>query len=129
MATAFDDHFAAASSVFFDSFGETGGVEYFATASAAAATWSDAIVDTGDIDGIEIVDETGERVSDSAFVTVPAATTWDRGGLVRTGGVSGIKWQILGLAIQSGSMITLALSRSSNSRMSRSTGRSSVRNR
>lgn len=132
MANAFDDHFAAASSVFFDSFGETGGVEYFAAPTANAATWSDAIVDTGSIDGLEIVDEAGERVTESAFVTIPADTTWTRNGLVRLGGVSGQKWQIVGQVLDSGTMITLALSRTTNARMSRSTGtrgRASVRNR
>jgi hypothetical protein len=129
MANAFDDHFAAASSVFFESFGETGGVEYFATATAAAATWSDAIVDKGDLDGIEVVDAAGERVTEAAFVTIPAATTWSRHGLVRIGGEDGQKWQIVGQAIDSGSLITLALSRTSHARVSRSIGRASVRNR
>ena len=132
MANAFDDTFAAASDVFFDSFGETSGVEYLATASATPTAWATAIVDKGDLDGFEITDDAGERVIESAFVTIPSGTSWSTSGLVRIGGESGTKWHIVGQAIDSGTMITLALARTSHARMSRSTGRhgrSSVRNR
>jgi len=132
MANPFDDHFAAASSVFFDQFGETGGVEYFATAGGSATAWADAIVDTGDIDGFELIDSDGERVDEAAQVTIPTDTTWAPSGLVRVGGASGQLWHVVGLAMDSGTMITLALSRRNNTRMNRSSGRSgrsSVRNR
>ena len=132
MANPFDDHFAAASSVFFDSFGETDGVEYFAAAGGSATAWAEAIVDTGDIDGFELIDSDGDRVDESAQVTIPAGTSWTTTGLVRVGGASGTLWHIVGLAMDSGTMITLALSRRNNTRMNRSpgrSGRSSVRNR
>ena len=132
MANAFDDHFAAASPVFFDSFGETGGVEYFATAGGSATAWADAIVETGDIDAFELIDSVGDRVTEAAAVTIAAGTSWATNGLVRIGGESGTLWHIVGLAMDSGTLITLALSRTNNSRMNRSPGRSgraSVRNR
>lgn len=129
--SAFDDVFAAAAPVFFDSFGETGGVEYFATAGGSPVTWDDAIVDTGKIDGFEIADSAGERVTDSAFVTVDSATSWTTKGLIRVGGESGTLWHVVGLAMDSGSLITLALSRTSNSVMRRAdtSRRVSPRNR
>jgi aconitase B len=127
MANQFDNVFAAASPVFFETFGETGGVEYFATASASPVTWDEAIIDTGDIDGFELIDAAGERINEAATVTIDAATTWSLNGLVRIGGASGEKWHIVGEAVRSGSLITLALSRKNNTRMNRS--RASARNR
>ena len=120
MSNPFDEHFAAASSVFLDSFGETGGVEYYATASASAVNWPEAIVNTGDLDGVEVIDETGERVTEAAFVTVPAATSWSKNGLVE---FDSQKWHIAGKVVDSGTLITLALSRTTHARTSTSTGR------
>jgi len=127
MANQFDNVFAAASPVFFETFGETGGVEYFANASAEPATWSEAIIDTGDIEGVELLDSAGQHVSEVATVTVAATTNWSLNGLIRIGGESGEKWHIVGEVVRSGSLITLALSRKTNIRMNRS--RASARNR